>query len=371
MIHLNQAGTSWPKPATVLAAARGVLEEGPGSWPARFHAAHARVARAFGLADPGRLLLTPGCTSALSVAIADHPWAAGDRLLTSALEHHALARPAQLLEARGVEVMHVPRAADGPLDLALLETELARGGVRLVAMTAACNVTGELLPVTEIVRLAHEHGALCLLDGAQVCGWLDLDLPRLGVDLFAFAGHKGLHAPWGIGGLYVAPHVSMNTPAAVCAVGDAAANCTPMPGYCDVGSVDLAALAGLAAGLDWLAAPQQADRLERARALIERIVDKLERRPEVCILGVRDPARRLPTVAFTVEGRSSGALADALRAESIVVGSGLHCAPQAHAALGSAPEGAVRLSAGPLLTARDARHAANVLGDVLAGPFGG
>lgn len=352
MLYLNQAGTSWPKPDAVLEAVARAQSTGPAAWSERFHAGHGAVAAHFGIADPRRLLLTPGCTGALSVAIADHPWQAGERIVVSHLEHHALHRPATLLAAQGVETVVVPRAADGPLDLDALDDVLRAGGVRLVAMTAACNVTGELLPIEDVVRLAHEHGALCMIDGAQVGGWLDLDLAALGVDLFAFAAHKGLLAPWGLGGLYVAPHVETTTPAASCAVPAAgeAADGRTMPGSCDVGSVDLVALAGLEAALGWLDDPARADRLPRARERIERIAGVLEGLPGVSLLGVRDPAARLPTLAFTVRGRPSGEVAAALREDGLLVGSGLQCAPLAHEALGSAPDGAVRISIGPLVT---------------------
>ncbi|MDF1701954.1 MAG: aminotransferase class V-fold PLP-dependent enzyme, partial [Planctomycetota bacterium] len=368
MIYLNQAGTSWPKPAGVVPAGVDVLQAEPSTWPATFHAAHARVARAFGLPDARRLLLTPGCTQALAIGLLDHPWERGDRLLTSAVEHHALMRPASQLEARGVDVVAIGRGEDGPLDLERLEGELRRGGVRLVAMTAACNVTGELLPIEDVVRLAHAHHALCLLDGAQVGGWLDVDLPALGVDLFTFAGHTGLHGPWGIGGLYVAPHVGTHTPEAHCelpAAGEADA-CLPMPGYCDAGSVDLAALAGLAVALDWLAEPAQAERLARGRDHIEQMSQVLERLPGVRLLGTRDGAARLPTVAFTVDAAASADVAAVLRAEGLLVGSGLQCAPRAHESLGSVPAGAVRLSAGPTLTAEDAGRVCEILRAVAA-----
>jgi selenocysteine lyase/cysteine desulfurase len=363
MTYLNHAGTSWPKPEPVRAAVARALESSPASWPEDFDAGHARIAAALGIGDPGRLLLTPGCTSALALAVADLPWEPGDRVVISGLEHHALARPTQLLEARGVERVVLPRATDGPLDLERLRDELRQGGARLVAMTAACNVTGELLPVPEVVALAHEHGALCLVDGAQVAGWIDLDLASLEVDLFAFAAHKGLQAPWGLGGLYVAPHVSLASPSAACelpAPGQPPA-CSTMPGYCDAGSVDRVALAGLVAALDWLDAPARADRLERARAHVERLTDALEERPGVRLHGTRPPRSRLPTIAFSVEGRRTAELAQDLGGRGLVVGAGLQCAPLAHEALGTAPSGVVRLSAGPATSDEDVESALEAL----------
>lgn len=369
MSYLNHAGTSWPKPAVVRAAVASLLEGATDDWDAGFEAAHRRVASALGVTDPGRLLLTPGCTSALQLALSDLPWEPGERVLTSGLEHHALMRPVTLLRRRGVEPTVVPRGPDGsggPLDLAALERELAGGGVRLVALTAACNVTGELLPVAEAVALAHAHGALCLIDGAQIAGWLSVDVGALGVDLFAFAGHKGLQAPWGIGGLYVAPHVALASPGASCGLPAAGSqpSCSSMPDYCDAGSVDRAALAGLVAALDWLDQPEQADRLDRARGHVERLAAALEARPGVRLHGTRDPRARLPTLALTLERRPTSAVAAAFGRHGVTVGAGLQCAPLAHESLGTAPDGVVRLSAGPLTGEREVERALEVVAEL-------
>ena len=368
MPYLNHAGTSWPKPEPVRAAVAEALSASPDAWAAAFEEAHRAVAAAFGVREPEHLLLTPGCTSALAVAVADHPWRSGDRVAISGLEHHALHRPVQKLAPLGVEVSVVPRGAGEPVVLEALEAELRRGGVRLVAMTAASNVTGELLPVAEIARLAHEHGALYLVDAAQTAGWLPVDVGELGVDLLAFAGHKALQAPWGIGGLYVAPHVAMESPAAACELPPpgAAAACSSRPGYCDVGSVDRAALAGLAAALGWLAEPGQADRLERARGLLERVTRRLEELPGITLHGPREPAARLPTLALTAAGRAPAELAAALAERGVVAAGGLQCAPLAHATLDTAPQGVLRLSLGPATGEEDVERALQVLLEVLA-----
>ena len=363
MSYLNQAGTSWPKPASVQRAVRAALEESHESWPETFERQQARVARAFGAA-PDRLLLTPGCTSALSTAVADFDWREGDRVLTSGLEHHALHRPLTLLERRGVRVTTVGRKAHATLDLDALRTELAVGDVRLVALTAACNVTGELLPVSEATALAHEHGARILVDAAQVAGWMELDVEELGVDLLAFAGHKALRAPWGIGGLYVAPDLALATPAATCelpAPGAESAPCAPMPGYCDVGSVDRLALAGLVAALDDPTEGALPERLRRARSLLEPLEARVDDDVRLHRLGLRDPDQRLPTVAFTVEGRSTQEVVAAFSAQGVVVAGGLQCAPLAHRTLGTDPEGAVRVSVGPANREEDVQRAVEVL----------
>lgn len=349
MPYLNHAGTSWPKPAPVREAVQRALAADPADWATSFAAHHAAVAAAFGIGEPDRLLLTPGCTSALATAVGALPWRGGERIATSAWEHQALAGPAQRLAARGVEHVVVGPGGGGPLDLDRLEGELRGGRVRLVAMCAACNVTGELLPVGDVVELAHRYGALVLVDAAQTAGWSDDDVTGLGADLFAFAGHKGPQAPWGIGGLYAAPGVPFEGAA---------------PGYCDTGSVDRLALAGLAAGLAWLQAPARAERLARARSIIEALCTRLEATPGVSLHGPRAPAARVPTIAFTVAGCSAGAVAEALAAQDVIASGGRQCAPLAHETLGTLDGGVVRLSAGPETALADAVRAADAVESV-------
>ncbi len=366
MAYLNHAGTSWPKPAPVQAAVGEAMGASPKLWPETFAEQHARVARYFGVRDTTRLLLTPGCTSALTLAVCELPWNSGDRILISAMEHHALARPVLALRKLGVEVEVIPRASQTALDLDRLRSELKRGRVKLVALSAASNVTGELLPFETAARLAHEYGALILVDGAQVAGWLPIDVDRLGLDFFAFAGHKGLQAPWGIGGLFVAEHVTMVGGSVACDLplpGQSAA-CSSMPGYCDAGSVDRLALAGLAASVHWLGAEAQASRLFVAREQIERIALTLEALPGIRLLGSRDTLTRMPTVAFTATNSTPTEIETALRKRGVIVAAGLQCAPMAHASLQTQRTGAVRISAGPSTGADEMERAVGAVAEL-------
>lgn len=322
MIHLNQAGTSWPKPAAVRQAAAAALEADPARLAADFERHHQGIAAWLGVPS-GQLLLTPGGTSALAVGLAALGLAAGDRVLCSSMEHHALHGPLLGLQQRGVQLRVAPRDA-GPLDLEQVEREL-RQGVRLVACCSAANVTGERMPVEELSALCRRYGALLLLDAAQEVGWERRPLPSLGADLVAFAGHKALHGTWGIGGLWAGPDVEFRGPSG------------QRPGWCDAGSVDRAALAGLAAAIEWLDAPAQAGRLARARALADRFAAAVPR------LG---SGPFLPTVAFTVPDWRPAQVAAHFATCGVLVSGGHQCAPLAHQALGTGPDGAVRVSFG-------------------------
>jgi selenocysteine lyase/cysteine desulfurase len=369
MIYLNHAGISWPKPASVVEAVVEALSTPPETWGERLAVHHAEVCQEFGVADPNRLLLTTGATSALAVAVADHAWESGDRIVISGLEHHALHRPVEQLTGRGVEAVVVPRSNDVPVCLEVLETELRRGRVRMVAMAAASNVTGEILPVSEITALAREYGAISLIDAAQTAGWIPIDAEKYGADLFAFTGHKGPQAPWGIGALYVAPQVTMASPGAVCEVPTHrnAAPCAPMPGFCDVGSVDRAALAGLVAGLRWLRAPERASRLVRARGQAARMVEAAMELGGVTLHGSAHPEARMPTLALSFKDRNPADAATALASRGVIAAAGLQCAPLAHETLGTSPDGVVRFSVGPSNDDDDIAAAIEALRDVARG----
>lgn len=330
----NHAGTSWPKPNAVLQAAERATMASPAEWGTLFEDAHQGVARAFGVA-PERMLITPSCTQALSVAVADLPWVEGDRVLSSQMEHHALVRP--LAKLQGVETLHLPRGQAGPIDLNQVEEQLKAGGVRLVAMSMACNVTGELLPWGELVELSHKYGALCLLDGAQVAGWHPLDLMALGVDLFAFAGHKGPQGPSGAGGLYVREGLVMDTPGARCGLD----SCDDGPSYCDTGSVNLPALCGLAAGLAWMTREQPLDAVLSAMFALREGLMQVD---GVQVLGT---GPGVPTCSLVLQGMTAGEASAKLRSDGVVASGGIQCAPLAHEALGTDPDGTLRLSLGP------------------------
>ena len=338
MIHLHHAGTSWPKPPAVLAAIQHALTAPSDQHAAMFQQAHAAIARGLQLPHPERLLLTTSCTQALSVLIGDLPWQAGDVVITSRLEHHALVRPIwQLVEHRGVEHVLAPYRPGAPIDLDAVAATLRRGRVRLVAVTGAANVTGELLPLAELAALAHAHGAKLLVDTAQIAGVVPFVPHELGIDLLVFAGHKGLLGPLGIGGLWAAPELAFRCASAACElVADTAGvrRLAPYPGFCDVGSVNLPAACGLAAAF---AVRQQwpAELVEQPIRLAARLRAELATRRGVRVLGGSGP--HTATLAVTLSSLSPTAAEAQFLQRGIVVRAGQHCAPLALDAVGAAP----------------------------------
>ena len=355
-LYLNHAGTSWPKPRAVTEAVQEAMTGSPSEWDRKFEEAHQALASFLGVSNPEQLLLTPGCTSALAVGIGDSVVEHGRRVLTSRWEHHALHRPVLKLANAGVQVDYIaPQKGSSelehsqPLDLNLLEHELSKGDVALVAITAACNVTGELLPYAEVIDLAHQYGAKVLIDAAQIVGWVKLDLSGLGADMVAFGGHKGLQAPWGIGGLYVSQSMQMECTSASCTLpepGQKRGSSMRRPGYCDVGSVDQSALAGLYAAIRVFQQQDMEANLARARRQIQHLRQALVRISDVNIVGRNVSDHCMPTLALSLSSFSSAEVAARLKQHSVIVGSGLQCAPLAHQTLNTQDSGLVRFSVG-------------------------
>lgn len=365
VIYLNNAATTWPKPECVYQATDQAMREFGSpkrnssgmseDTPDLMEASRASIARLIGAPDPKRLIFQPGCTYALNLAIQGREWKPGECIVTSSLEHHAVSRPVRKLAAeRGVELVAVPYRPGAPFDLASYEQTLKDKNVRLVACMMASNVTGELLPSADIVRLAHEHGALSLLDGAQAVGIKPIDVMDLGCDMLAIAGHKGLFGPTGCGALWVADHVLLNTLAEGGTGGDSGKHGLPghVPADYEIGTQNVPAIAGAGAGADWLLKEGVEQVNAKEHALVERLITGLDEIPGVTVYGGRDVSQRTAAVSINIDGVAPKDASSALNERfNIVCRAGFHCAPMAHESIGSHPlGGTVRFSPGPFST---------------------
>lgn len=381
MIYLDAAATSYPKaPGVAEAMVRTLAEAGgnPGrSGHALAVAAQAivsdtrrRLAAFLGAPDPTRVVFTANATDALNLALFGllHP---GERVVTTTMEHNAVVRPLAALAARGVVVDRVACAPDGSLDPDDLARALRAGRTRLVAMIHASNVTGTILPAREAARLAHEHGALLLLDAAQTAGVLPLDVREVGADLVAVPGHKGLLGPPGTGALWVAPGVAL-APLRHGGTGvrsEEERMPEGLPEGLEAGTLNTAGLAGLGAALRFLAERGVAAIRERERALTTRLLAGLRGIPGLRLYGPGDPDRQVATASIALPGWEPMDLAAALDGSfGVAVRAGLHCAPVAHRTIGTAPLGTVRLSAGCFCTDAEVDEAVAALGRLAEAP---
>ena len=382
MIYLDNAATSFPKAPGVVEAIADFLTTTAGNPGRSGHAlavgaqsvvmaTRRALAALLGVPDPSRVVFTANATDGLNLAL----WGLlkpGDRVITTGMEHNAIARPLVALGDIGVTVTRVPCAQDGTLDLADLEQALLAGPARLVTLTHASNVTGTILPIAAAARLAHEHGTLVLVDAAQTAGVLPIDATALGLDLVAVPGHKGLLGPTGIGGLYVAPGIRLR-PLRQGGTGtrsEEERQPEDLPEGLEAGTLNTVGIAGLGAALAYLERRGIEKIRAEEQACTVRLLDGLHAVPGLTVHGTGDATRQVATVSISLDGWEPVDLGAALDGSfGIAVRTGLHCAPVAHRTIGTWPRGTVRLSPGAFTTDDDidqALAALRALGDAVA-----
>ena len=217
----------------------------------------------------------------------------------------------------------------------------------LVVLNHASNVTGRVNPVETLFAEAKKRGAITLLDAAQSLGNVPLSVKSCNADMIAFTGHKGLHGPPGTGGLYVDPKLDLEQ-IYVGGTGvrsDLMLHPPDMPMRLEAGTPNAPAFAGLAAALQWHQ-KHGATHAQTAMALGDRLRNGLKEVQGVTVFDADEHAQRTSVVSFRVQGWDVEELGFILAESFGIIGrSGLHCAPLIHQAIGSAPEGTVRLSA--------------------------
>ena len=382
--YLDNAATSWPKPPEVLAAVQHYMAE-VGANPGRaghFRAAEAgrlvfqarrAVADLLGLRNPMRVVFGPNATWGLNQAITG-VLRSGDHVVTTSMEHNSVLRPLHYLQEEGRISLTVVRASpEGLVDPEDVRRAMATGRTALVAVSAASNVSGRVQPFAEIGRLCREREVPFLVDAAQAAGAVDIHMERDRVDLLAFAGHKGLLGPTGTGGLAMGddfPEASLR-PLAAGGTGsrsDSVQQPDFLPDMLESGTLNVAGLAGLVAGLAWIEKRGGAGAVGAHEINLRDgfIAGAAARVPGFRVLGgTEGPA--VGVVSFTVEGFSPSRLGQALSEKYGVLGrQGLHCAPLAHETLGSFPEGALRFGFGPFNQAGQVNLAVAALVDFCA-----
>jgi cysteine desulfurase family protein len=372
-VYLDNAATSWPKPETVYQAVDHFMRE-VGATPGRggywreeeaarmADEARSALAGLFHAPDPAGVVFTMNATQAINMALKGllRP---GDHVVTSSIEHNAMWRPLKALERRGVTVSAVTCAPDGALDPAGVAAAL-RPNTRLIALLHASNVLGTILPIPEVGQIARRHGIPLLVDAAQTAGAYPIDVEAMGVDLLAFAGHKGLYGPHGTGGLVVRPGLALETWIEGGSGAESELETMPetLPLRLEAGTQNAAGIAGLLAGVRFVL-EQGVDRIRaHEMEMTALLIQALQDIPGLAILGLCEPARRTAVVSITVEGYAPEQLAAVLdQVFDVATRAGLHCAPQAHRTAGTLACGALRFSPGYFTTRDEIEYTAEAL----------
>ncbi len=377
-VYLDNAATAFPR-APGVGAAMAVCADtvganvGRGASPAAQRSGgvvwetRELLCRLLSAPAPQNVILTPGATWGLNFMLKGllRP---GDRVLTTPMEHNAVLRPLEQLKSAGVTVELLPCDGEGILLLEAAEPLLA--GARAVILAHASNLTGGIQPIRELGRLCGRAGVLLLVDAAQTAGHLPLDMTGWGIDGLALPGHKGLLGPQGIGALILTDALAAMLEPLVSG-GTGSWSESPLMPPClpdrfEPGTLNLPGVYGLHAALTYGEA-QGAALMERQRKLGRWLWARLkEYEGHGLTVPGPDASGRIGVVSVDFPGRDNGEMAFLLEDRySIHTRSGLHCAPTAHAHLGTFPQGMVRFSVGSFTTFEDIDYVQGAVGQLL------
>ncbi|MBI2808218.1 MAG: aminotransferase class V-fold PLP-dependent enzyme [Planctomycetes bacterium] len=377
MIYLDNAATSFPKPETVYqtldAFARHNLAN-PGRAGHRMALASERVLddcrhllnQFFHGEGPERFIFTLNCTDALNMAFKG-VLKEGDHVITTDLEHNSVSRPLRAMELAGkITLTRVPADQGGTIDPGAIQQAITPK-TRLIAMAHGSNVLGTVQPIQEVGEIARQNEVLFLVDAAQTAGVIPIDIQTMRIDLLAFPGHKSLLGPTGTGALYVGPGAIVGAWREGGTGGDSSSETQPRdyPYFLEGGTPNVLGVAGLAAGIKYVTEQGLARIHQHEVELVERLWKRLDEIGGYEVFGHRDMAKRVGTLSIRSEALPAAEIGGILdQAFEIAIRPGLHCAPYIHRAIGTFPDGAVRVSPGPFNTSDDIETLAAALAEI-------
>ena len=367
-ISFDSAATGFPKPESVQRAVLSAMQQagnpGRGGHPlasagsAAVYHARETAARFFG-ALPEHVVFTGSCTHALNLAI-QGTLRPGDHVIISGLEHNAVRRPVEALVRDGRITRSIAPVRADPDETVAGIARRIRPETRAVIMLLASNVTGQILPYAQIGALCKARGILFIADGAQGCGTLPVTLAD-GIDLLCTAGHKGLYGPMGTGLLISGGTV----PRPLMQGGTGPQSVSPeqpafLPDALEAGTLNVPGIAGLDAGMQLIESIGTEAVFAHETALCERFLAHLREIPDAVIYRTAGAAYA-PVLSFRLTRESPAETAARLAAAGICMRAGLHCAPLAHASIGTLETGTVRFAPSIFNTPEETDCAAAVL----------
>lgn len=400
-IYLDNAATSFPKPASVHEAmSRYATALGASPGRGTYHESveggrlitqcRRRLAALFNAPSPDHVVFTLNASDALNLAIkgvAHHERvrrvSAGSdapvHFIATCMDHNSVLRPLNALAADplGVPVEWTCLSADpqsGLADPAELRSAI-RPETALVIAIHASNVSGVLQPVAEFGSICRDAGVPFLVDAAQSAGRLPIDVEAMGIDLLAVPGHKYLMGPLGTGALVIRPgledRIDPLREGGTGTVSESDIHPDTLPERYEPGSHNTLGLVGLAAGVEWIL-EQGVDTLwSRERRLVNLVTEAFADGgafPGLTQLGAGSPGHRVGVFSVTHEAIGPQELAAILESEfGVLTRAGVHCAPHAHAAFGTRTSGgATRFSMGPFVTSGDVASMLDALREICA-----
>ena len=342
LVYLDNAATT-QKPKAVLEAVNRYYQEDNANVhrgvhtlaeraTASYEAARETVRRFINASSTKEVLFTRGTTTGLNWIgrFAEEILEEGDEVLISIMEHHSNILPWQeACRKTGAKLVYA-YLKDGGLDLEDFREKLT-DRTKFVSIAHASNVLGVINPIQELAQLAHEKGAIMVVDGAQSVPHMKIDVQKLDADFFVFSGHK-MAGPTGIGVLYGKEHyLNQMSPVEfggemIDFVYEQSATWKELPWKFEAGTPNMAGAIGLAAAIDYLEAIGMDAIEHQEQDLIAYVFPKLQAIEGLKIYGSQDLAKRSGVISFNLGNLHPHDLATALDYEGVAVRAGHHCA---------------------------------------------
>ena len=341
LVYLDNAATT-QKPQSVIACEADYYTNGNANIhrgvhrlaeeaTAAFEAARDTVRAFINAARREEIIFVRGATEAINLVAASYGQrlGRGDEILVTEMEHHSNIVPWQLLCQRSGAVLRVAPIDDyGQLMLSTFE-KLLGPRTRIVAVTHLSNALGTINPVRQIVELAHAHGAVVLVDGAQAAAHLKVDVQELDCDFYAFSGHK-LYGPTGIGVLYGKAALLQAMPPwqgggdMIRQVSFAGTTYNDLPYKFEAGTPNIAGVIALGTAIDYLAALGLDAVAAHEQALLDYATRLAHETPGLRLIG--NARQKASILSFVLDGVHAHDVGTILDSEGVAVRSGHHCA---------------------------------------------
>jgi cysteine desulfurase family protein len=332
--------------------------------------ARRKLTELFGGADPNRLVFGYNATDALNLVIFGFLHKGG-HVVSTRLEHNSVLRPiAHCVDDFGAEATLVPFDGRGYVDPDEIRRAIRRD-TKLVVVNHGSNVIGTVQPVAAVGAVCREAAVPLCIDAAQTAGVVPIDMRAMNVDIVAFTGHKSLVGPMGIGGLCVAPGVTIPHSRAGGTGIKSAERRHPedYPNRLEFGTPNMMGIAGVYNGVAFIESQGGPARIhEREMRLARTLWEGLRETPGVQLYCADSLEERTPVFSFNIGEIDPGQVGTRLDVDfHVACRTGLHCAPLVHEGIGTSPRGTVRFSIGPLTKPEDVQAGLDAVRELARG----
>ena len=324
------------------------------------------LADMFRAQNPREVIFTPSVTYSLNMLLRGL-LKNGEHIITTSMEHNAVMRPLYALSEAGVTYDIVPCAKDGSLRADDI-IPLIKEETKAVVMLHASNMCGTVMPIEEVAQICQKYKLRLIVDAAQTAGVLDISTNL--IDAFAFAGHKGLLGPGGIGGFIIKKDFADEiTPLITGGTGSLSHEMGQpnfLPDKFESGTMNIPAILGLKKAIEYINRAGINSIYEKEMALTSAFISRVRSIPRVNIIGKDDIEGRVSVVSLDFLKKDNALIAAALDdSYGIMTRCGLHCAPAAHKTMGTYPHGTVRFSFGCFNTVDEVEYIAKSIAEIL------